>query len=69
MKTVLLIQPDSFYVSAAVGYGPRLAHADADCLSCHNDPTLQDANGKSIGVERGQIPRQHSRRSQMQRLP
>jgi len=25
-------------------------HADADCLSCDNDPTLQDANGKSIGV-------------------
>jgi predicted CXXCH cytochrome family protein len=28
----------------------RPLHADADCLSCHNDPTLQDANGKSIGV-------------------
>jgi predicted CXXCH cytochrome family protein len=25
-------------------------HADADCLSCHGDPTLQDASGKSIGV-------------------
>ncbi|MGC2299975.1 MAG: cytochrome c3 family protein [Acidobacteriaceae bacterium] len=29
---------------------PRPLHADADCLSCHNDPTLQDANGKNIGV-------------------
>ena len=25
-------------------------HADTDCLSCHADPTLQDANGKNIGV-------------------
>lgn len=25
-------------------------HADADCLSCHGDATLQDASGKSIGV-------------------
>ena len=47
-EDLFLIQPDSFYVSAAVGYAAaRLARADADCLSCHNDPTLQDANGKS----------------------
>jgi predicted CXXCH cytochrome family protein len=28
----------------------RALNADTDCLSCHNDPTLQDASGHSIGV-------------------
>ncbi len=28
----------------------RALFADTDCLSCHNDPTLTDANGHSIGV-------------------
>jgi predicted CXXCH cytochrome family protein len=28
----------------------RPLFADTDCLSCHGDPTLQDANGNSIGV-------------------
>ena len=28
----------------------RALYADTDCLSCHNDPTLQDASGHSIGV-------------------
>jgi predicted CXXCH cytochrome family protein len=30
---------------------PRTASAQTDCLSCHGDKTLQDASGKSIGVD------------------
>lgn len=30
-------------------------HADVDCLSCHSDPTLQDASGKNIGVSADQF--------------
>jgi predicted CXXCH cytochrome family protein len=29
----------------------RPLHADVDCLSCHGDTTMQDANGKNIGVD------------------
>jgi predicted CXXCH cytochrome family protein len=29
----------------------RPLHADVDCLSCHSDTTLQDANGKNVGVD------------------
>jgi predicted CXXCH cytochrome family protein len=29
----------------------RPLHADTDCLSCHGDTTMQDANGKSVGVD------------------
>lgn len=28
----------------------RSLQAQTDCLSCHGDPTLQDASGKSIGI-------------------
>jgi predicted CXXCH cytochrome family protein len=50
MKTIssfgLMLFTSALLLAAPV----RPLHADADCLSCHNDPTLQDANGKSIGV-------------------
>jgi predicted CXXCH cytochrome family protein len=29
----------------------RAVRADVDCLSCHGDTTLQDPNGKSIGID------------------
>jgi predicted CXXCH cytochrome family protein len=29
----------------------RPLYADVDCLSCHSDTTMQDANGKSVGVD------------------
>ena len=30
---------------------PRVAQADADCLGCHGDKSMQDAAGHSIGVD------------------
>jgi predicted CXXCH cytochrome family protein len=30
---------------------PRAAKAETDCLACHGDPSLQDATGKSAGVD------------------
>jgi predicted CXXCH cytochrome family protein len=30
---------------------PRAARAETDCLSCHGDASLQDASGKSVGVD------------------
>jgi predicted CXXCH cytochrome family protein len=30
---------------------PGVARAQTDCLSCHADKTLQDASGKSVGVD------------------
>ena len=32
---------------------PRVAHAEVDCLGCHGDKSLQDAAGKSVGVDAG----------------
>ncbi|MGA3162564.1 MAG: cytochrome c3 family protein [Terracidiphilus sp.] len=32
---------------------PRVAQAETDCLSCHGDKSLQDASGKSVGVDAG----------------
>ena len=34
-----------------VAAAPRFAHAQADCLSCHGDASLQDASGKSVSVD------------------
>jgi predicted CXXCH cytochrome family protein len=42
----------TFFVSALLlTTNPQFLHADADCLSCHSDTTMQDANGKNIGVD------------------
>ena len=30
---------------------PRAAWTETDCLSCHADASLQDASGKSVGVD------------------
>ena len=30
---------------------PSFLHAQTDCLACHADKTLQDASGKSVGVD------------------
>jgi predicted CXXCH cytochrome family protein len=32
---------------------PRVAQAEADCLGCHGDKSLQDAAGHSVGVDAG----------------
>ena len=50
MKTFSSFSLTLFTSVLLLATSPRLARADADCLSCHNDPTLQDANGKRIGV-------------------
>ena len=34
-----------------IGSLPRTAQAETDCLSCHGDASLQDASGKSVGVD------------------
>jgi len=46
----------TLFASALFLFGPaRPLHADVDCLSCHSDTTMQDANGKSIGVDAGKF--------------
>lgn len=30
---------------------PSFLHAQTDCLACHADKTMQDANGKNVGVD------------------
>src|ERR1035438_6218457 len=42
----------TLFASALLFVAPaRPLHADTDCLSCHGDTTMQDANGKSVGVD------------------
>ena len=38
-------------LAALLGFGPRAAQAQTDCLMCHGDKTMQDANGHSIAVD------------------
>jgi len=41
----------TFFASALLLAGPgQPLHADTDCLSCHGDSTMQNTNGKNIGV-------------------
>ena len=50
MKTLSSFALTAF-VSALFLAGPaRPLYADVDCLSCHGDTTLQDGNGRNIGV-------------------
>ncbi len=42
----------TLFAAALFLFGPaRPLHADVDCLSCHSDTTMQDANGKNVGVD------------------
>jgi predicted CXXCH cytochrome family protein len=41
-------------VALLFAVAPAKLHADTDCLACHSDKTLQDANGHSVGVD-GQV--------------
>ena len=34
-----------------IASSPSMARAQTDCLSCHGDASLQDASGKSVGVD------------------
>ena len=48
---------------------PSFLHAQTDCLSCHADKTLQDANGHSVGVDADSFHASISWQSGLQRLP
>jgi predicted CXXCH cytochrome family protein len=50
MKTVSSFGLTLFASVLLLAAPGRPLRADTDCLSCHGDPTLQDTNGKSIGV-------------------
>ncbi len=67
MKTV---SPIALVLGALLVFAaPRVAAAEADCLSCHGDKTLQDASGHSIGVDGAKFGVEHSRQPEMQRVP
>jgi predicted CXXCH cytochrome family protein len=50
MKTVSSFALTLFASVLLLAAPGRPLRADTDCLSCHGDPTLQDTNGKGIGV-------------------
>jgi predicted CXXCH cytochrome family protein len=50
MKTAFSFALATFVAGLLLAGSARPLYADSDCLSCHNDPTLQDASGHSIGV-------------------
>jgi len=51
MKTLHPFRLALFASALLLATSPRATHADVDCLSCHGDTTLQDANGRNIGVD------------------
>jgi predicted CXXCH cytochrome family protein len=50
MKTVSFFGLTLFASALLLAGGAQPLHADADCLSCHGDVTLQDANGRNVGI-------------------
>jgi predicted CXXCH cytochrome family protein len=51
MKTVSSFGLTLFASALLLAATARPLHADTDCLTCHSDTTMQDANGKNIGVD------------------
>jgi len=51
MKTLSSFGLTLFWSALLLIVPARPLHADADCLSCHSDTTMQDASGKSVGVD------------------
>ncbi len=55
MKTVSSFALTFFVSGVFLALPARPLHAQTDCLSCHGDPTMQDAGGHSIGVDAGKF--------------
>jgi len=51
MKTVSSITLTLAAAALLLFAAPRAAHAQADCLGCHGDSSMQDASGHSISVD------------------
>jgi hypothetical protein len=51
MKTVSLFTLAAFAAALLAAPPPALAQSSADCLACHGDAGMQDANGHSISVD------------------
>jgi predicted CXXCH cytochrome family protein len=51
MKTVSSMGLALFASALLFVWPARPLHAQVDCLSCHSDTTMQDTNGKNVGVD------------------